>query len=163
NARRFRLLCVALLLGGGWLWYRGMLRPDPQRLETWATAALQDVFGPATTHGRVDVDVLEGVTVADLRVPSRDGTGDALFTQGVVDGTFQLRASPTSTRFRPGFVLRLERFHGTATPEPNARIQIDGGFSPAGLGFEGTHEIRFKGKADVDLGRLDMQADWEDL
>ena len=83
NARRFRLLCVALLLGGGFLWYRGLLRPEPQRLEAWATAALKDVFGPEMTHGQVSVDVLEGVTISELRVPSHDGPGDALYAQQV--------------------------------------------------------------------------------
>ena len=198
NARRFRLLCVALLLGGGFLWYRGLLRPEPQRLEAWATAALKDVFGPEMTHGQVSVDVLEGVTISELRVPSHDGPGDALYAQqveiqhdalamtagvyrvrrivlrgplistheletGVVQldfpfdpprssgrsapvpemivtgGTFVLRASPTSMRFRPGFALRLERFHGTAIPQPGGAIEIAGGFSPAGLGLSLIH------------------------
>jgi hypothetical protein len=213
---------VALLLGGGWLWYRGLLRPDPQRLETWATAALQDVFGPETTHGRVEVDLLGGVQVYGLRVPSHQSEEPALWADSVeiqhdvlalsagvlrlrrlvlrgpristheletgeveldfpfdppkssgkaapmpeievAGGEFVLRASAQSKRFRPGFALRLERFHGTAKPLPTGGVAIKGGFSPAVLGFSGPQEIEFEGSADVAGRALDVVASWKDV
>ena len=74
NARLLRLAILVCLLGAGWFFGRGLLKPEPQRLETWAENALRQVFGPNLRYGKVSLDLLEGVRIADLSV---QGPGDA--------------------------------------------------------------------------------------
>src|SRR5205085_7149637 len=74
--------------------------------------------------------------------PKSSGKAAPMPEMLVTGGTFVLRASPTSKTFRPGFALRLERFHGTTMPRAGGEVGIDGGFSPGGLGLTGKDEIR---------------------
>ena len=83
SSRAIRLLLLAVLLGGGFLVYRTSLRPQPERLESWAEAALRDLFGPDLTHGAVEVDLLRGVRVSALRVQRPGATEPALYAESV--------------------------------------------------------------------------------
>src|SRR5947209_18559353 len=83
------MLLLILLVGGGFLYYRGVLRPDPQRLEDWALPKLNDIFGPGVVHGPASVDLLEGVYIPSLEVP------------GTTPGTPGLRAASVEIRHDP--------------------------------------------------------------
>lgn len=127
---------IAILLSAGWLFHRVTLRPDPDRLRSWAEEALVEIFGKGVRHGDVSVDVLEGVRIQDLRVevPGRptpvlsaervDVRHDVLaLSAGVLRlRSIAIRAPKVSTRENeagevvPDFQFTLPKADGRASP-----------------------------------------------
>jgi hypothetical protein len=73
RARLVKGLVLAVLVAASLWFYRATLRPDPRRMEDWAERALVFVFGEHVTYDEMQVDLLSGVTIENLRVedPSR--------------------------------------------------------------------------------------------
>jgi hypothetical protein len=96
--------------------------------------------------------------------PKGAGGGDTPLPRIVIDGgTFRLRASPTSEKFRSGAVLKLGGFHAIATPAPTGGWTVAGGFVPKDLGLGPGEEITFYGGGDPNRGTLDLYALWAKL
>jgi hypothetical protein len=81
----------------------------------------------------------------------------------VEGGTFAMKAGPSSSTFKPGWLLVLDNFHVTATPLPGGAVRIAGGFTPKDVGLEGRREIAFEGSASPADRLLDVVATWDDM
>ncbi len=148
--RLVKAAILALLVAGGIVFYRSVLRPDPHRLEAWAEGALRDMFGPDVTHGPMEVDLLEGVKVSSLSVPGRPGAEPALWADSVEIRHDVLALAAGVPRLKSVKVLRAK----VATYETDdGNVALDFEFhAPVGTGGGKAPEI------DIEASELRFRA-----
>ncbi len=124
------ILLIALVAGGTFA-YRRAAQPEPRMLTDLAQEALEEIFGPNVQHGAVSLDLINGVVIRDLSVPS--GVHLARSEDGDVESLAGLSAKTVEIR-HDVLLLAAGHYHPTSIRIDGAQVithETESGIEPA--------------------------------